>query len=95
MLFNADTRKVERIGKLSDHKPKNVAKAKGSTASTTASTQPNQQARGIAYSEKHGHIAVCNNMGKISIRAFDDFDKKHQALKEPQEWCEVLRYSPC
>jgi hypothetical protein len=34
MLFNAETHTCERIGKISDHKPKNVAKAKASTASS-------------------------------------------------------------
>jgi hypothetical protein len=34
-------------------------------------------------------------MGKISIREYKDFDKKVISLKDPQEWCEVVRYSPC
>ena len=34
-------------------------------------------------------------MGKISIRQYDDFDKKVASLKDAQEWCEVMRYSPC
>ena len=55
----------------------------------------NQQARAIAYSKKHGHIAICNNMGKVSIRDYNDFDKKICSLKDAQEWCEAMRYSPC
>lgn len=95
MLFNTETHTCERVGKVSDHKPKNIAKAKGTTASTTAVSQPNQQARAIAYSKKFGHVVISNNMGKISVRDFGEFDKKHGSMKEPQEWCEVLRYSPC
>lgn len=95
MLFNTESRKTERTGKISDHKPKNVAKVKGVTASTSALTQPNCQARAIAYCEKLSHVAISNNMGKISIRDFNDFDKKLGSMKEPQEWCEVIRYSPC
>ena len=34
-------------------------------------------------------------MGKISIRSKDDFDGKITSLKQPQEWCEVIKYSPC
>jgi WD40 repeat protein len=41
------------------------------------------------------HIATSNNFGEITIREFDDFDKQICLLKEPQEWCEVMRYSPC
>jgi WD40 repeat protein len=55
---------------------------------------PNKQARCIAFSPKHGHIAVGSNFGKISIRSIDDLDKKIQSLKEAQEWCEIARYSP-
>lgn len=55
----------------------------------------NQQGRAVAYSAKLGHLAIANNMGKVSIRDFADFDKKLGSLKEPQEWCEAVRYSPC
>jgi len=34
----------------------------------------NQQARSIAYSKKHGHVAVSDNYGEVTIRKFDDFD---------------------
>jgi len=34
-------------------------------------------------------------MGKVSIRDFNDFDKKIATLKDAGEWCEVIRYSPC
>ena len=34
-------------------------------------------------------------MGKVSIRDFNDLDKKIASLKDAQEWCEVARYSPC
>jgi len=34
-------------------------------------------------------------MGKISIREKADLNKKIKTLKEPDEWCEVIKYSPC
>lgn len=33
-------------------------------------------------------------MGKISIREKDNIDKKVKTIKDPEEWCEVMRYSP-
>ena len=95
MLYNYNEKKVERTGKVSDHKPKNAAKVKSVTASSMSIYPPNQQARAITYSSVHKHIAIASNMGKISVRDFNDFDKKVATLKDPQEWCEVLRYSPC
>lgn len=95
ILWNTKSHAVERHAKISDHKPKNAAKAKTVTASSQSGQTANQQGRAIAYNEKLGHVAVANNMGKLSIRDFADFDKKLATLKEPQEWCEVLRYSPC
>jgi WD40 repeat protein len=41
MLWNTDTHTCERIGKISDHKPKNVAKAKGVTASSQSAYPAN------------------------------------------------------
>ena len=93
--YNFEEQNCLRSGKLSDHKPKNAAKVKQVTASSMSIYPANQQARAIAYSKKHGHIAVCNNMGKVSIRQYDDFEKKVVSLKDAQEWCEVMRYSPC
>ncbi len=92
MVFNLESRQCEAIGKISDvKKPKCTRK---STASTMSQFLPNKQARCVAYSDKHNHLAVCSNFGKVSIRQADDIDKKLQSLKEPQEWCEVARYSP-
>ena len=34
-------------------------------------------------------------MGKVTIRNKDNLDKKIFSLKEPEEWSEVIRYSPC
>lgn len=34
-------------------------------------------------------------MGKVSIRSFDDFDKKIRSLKHATSWCQVAKYSPC
>lgn len=34
-------------------------------------------------------------MGKISIRSKDEINKKLKTLKDAEEWCEVMKYSPC
>lgn len=54
----------------------------------------NKQARAITHSSKHNHVVICSNFGKVSIRDFNDMDKKITSLKEPIEWCEVAVYSP-
>lgn len=33
-------------------------------------------------------------MGKVSIREKDNLDVKVKTLKDAEEWCEVIRYSP-
>ena len=91
MLFNLDTRQCESIGKVSDTK---MTGSRKSTASSMSQFAPNKQARAVAYSAKHGHVALCSNMGKVSIRDIKDLDKKIATLKGPQEWCEVARFSP-
>jgi WD40 repeat protein len=58
----------------------------------------NQQARAVCYGKRDGkyeHLVVCSNMGKVSVRDFNDLDRKIASLKDAQEWCEVARYSPC
>ena len=96
MEFNYETRKFVREGIISEKsKPKNAKKAKDVTASTLSAYPPNQQGRAVAYSKDHGHVAVSNNMGKVSIRDAKDFNKKIKSLKDPQEWSEVMKYSPC
>jgi hypothetical protein len=95
MMFDYETRTFDRKGTVSDHKSANAAKLKAATSSSMSIYPANQQARAICYSAKHGHIAVCSNMGKVSIRDFNDFDKKIATLKDAGEWCEAVRYSPC
>ncbi len=34
-------------------------------------------------------------MGKVSIRQFEDLDRKVKTLKDAEEWSEVIKYSPC
>lgn len=95
MMFDYETRTFDRKGTVSDHKSANAAKLKAATSSSMSIYPANQQARAICYSAKHNHIAVCSNMGKVSIRDFNDFEKKISTLKDAGEWCEVARYSPC
>ncbi len=54
---------------------------KKSTASTLSKMAVNKQARAVTASMKHQHVIVCNNLGKVSVRAWEDFDKKVAALK--------------
>ena len=93
MLFDSSIKQYVRGGKISDKKMKDPTK-KG-LASTQSGMPPNKQARTVAVSKKHSHLIVCNNLGKVSIRSFDDFDKKIGSLKEAKHWCEVAKYSPC
>ena len=95
MQFDFETRKFDRKGTVSGHKCENKDKLKNGTASSMSQYPANQQARAICYSKKHNHLVVCSNLGKVSVRDFDDLDKKVASLKEATEWCEVARYSPC
>ena len=95
MQFDYLTKKFDRKGTVSDHRhDKKAGKAKSCTASSMSQYPPNQQARAICYSKTHNHLVVCSNFGKVSVRDFDDLDKKVASLKDAQEWCEVARYSP-
>ena len=84
-----------RQGKIAENPSVNKEKIKKATASTLSCYPPNQQGRAIAYCKKNDHIAVSNNFGKVTIRSRDNLDKKIKSLKEAEEWCEVIRYSPC
>lgn len=95
LLFNTETRKMERAGKVSDHKSAKSDKLKQVTASSMSVYPANQQCRAIAYSSKHGHVALSSNCGKVSIRDYNDFDTKICSLKDAEEWSEAVRYSPC
>lgn len=95
MMYDFVTRQFERKGTVSDHKSQNAKKVKEVTASSMSVYPANQQARAICYSAKHNHLVVCSNMGKVSVRDFNDFDRKIASFKDAQEWCEVARYSPC
>lgn len=93
MMIDAQTRQYVRGGKISDKKMKDPARK--SNASTLSQMPPNKQARAVTFTKKHSHLVVCNNLGKVSIRDLEDFDKKICSLKEAKDWCEVARYSPC
>jgi WD40 repeat protein len=92
MLFDSNKRQFVRGGKISDKKMKDPTKK--SMASTVSQMPPNKQARTVAVSKTHSHLVVCNNLGKVSIRSFEDFDKKVGSLKEAKHWCQVATYSP-
>lgn len=95
MMYDYETHAFERKGTVSDHKSGNAAKLKAVTASSMSIYPGNQQARAVCFSAKHNHVVVCSNTGKVSVRDFNDFDKKIASLKDAQEWCEAARYSPC
>lgn len=93
MMFDTNERKFVRGGKISTKKTMKDPQRK-SGASSQSGMPPNKQGRCVAASPKHNHLAVCSNLGKVSIRALDDFDKKITSLKNAKEWCEVAKYSP-
>ena len=39
-------------------------------------------------------MAIASNFGKVSVRDFNDFDVKVASLKDAEEWCEAISYSP-
>jgi WD40 repeat protein len=96
MAFDYANRKCTQVGTISTKsQPKNAAKAKKVTASTLSDLPPNQQGRAVAYNKVNGHVAVSNNMGKVSIRTKSNLDSKIKSLKDAEEWNEVMKYSPC
>jgi len=58
-----------------------------------ATTPAYQQCRAIAYNPHMNHVAVSNNYGDIHIFNYDDFSFI-LALQQPDEWNEVIKYSP-
>jgi len=81
MLINAETKTVERSGKVAG--PKEGYKDKKSTASSMGVYTADLQSRSISHSKKHNHIAHSNNFGEIIIRDFDDFEKVICVQKQP------------
>jgi WD40 repeat protein len=95
MEFNYEQKKFLRKGVISENnQPKNQKRVKEVTASTLSEFPPNKQGRAVAYCRQNGHLAVSNNMGKVSIRDSKNFDKKIKTLKDQLEWSEVMKYSP-
>jgi hypothetical protein len=76
MLFDPTTHQFVRGGKISDKPNKKPEEQKKGNASTTAILPRNKLARTVTASLKHKHLAVCNNLGKVSIRSWDNFDSK-------------------
>lgn len=93
--YNFEKKQFVRKGVLAANPTKNLEKAKKATASTLSIYPPNQQGRAIGYCKQNDHIAVSNNMGKVTIRQRDNLDVKIKSLKDADEWCEVIKYSPC
>jgi microtubule-associated protein-like 6 len=95
MEFNYHDKRFVRQGIIAPNATKNTEKAKKVTASTLSQYPANQQGRAIAYCKHNNHIAVSNNMGKVTIRNRDNLNVKIKSLKDAEEWCEVIKYSPC
>lgn len=93
MLFDYENKRFIRKGTIGK-KAIDRVRAKQSTASTLSAYPPNQQGRAVSHNPYNDHVAISNNMGKVTIRPIDDLDKKLFTLKDAQEWCEVIRYSP-
>jgi len=95
MLINTESMTVERTGKVEGPEGSDYSKMPKSTASSMGIYSADKQSRAIAHSKKHSHVANSNNYGEITVRDFNDFEKTITTLKEPKEWSEALRYSPC
>ena len=93
--FDFDEKKFIKQGIISEKSSKNQDKMKKVTASSMSQYPANQQGRAIAFCPHNNHIAVSNNMGKVTIRPRDDLNKKLHVLNHADEWNEVIRYSPC
>lgn len=98
MEVSIKDKKVIKEGKvwtadLMGGKPYETGKIK-STASTLSSYPVQQQARGLTYSHRHGHVAVSNNYGDVNILDYNDLSKRLTTLYKPREWCECMSYSP-
>ena len=93
MLYDFDNKRYLKKGTIGK-KPIDRVRAKQSTASTLSVYPPNQQGRAIAHNPVNNHVAISNNMGKVTIRSIEDLDTKLFTLKDATEWCEVIRYSP-
>lgn len=93
MLFDYDKKAFVRKGTIGK-KAIDKVRAKQSTASTLSTYPPNQQGRAVAHNPFNDHVAISNNMGKVTIRPLEDLDKKLFTLKDAKEWCEVIRFSP-
>lgn len=86
MMFDTNEKKFVRGGKIS---AKSAMKdpARKSLAASASKMSPNKQGRCVAASAKHNHLVVCSNLGKVSIRSLEDFDKKITSLKDAKQWC--------
>lgn len=83
------------IGRGTIDKEKGEERKAGYGASTMARTPPNQQSRAIAINSSNGHVAICHNSGKVTIRkSVTELDTILQTLTDPKEWSQALSYSP-
>ncbi|CDW73957.1 help domain containing protein [Stylonychia lemnae] len=68
-------------------------------ASTTSNEPPERQSRALAYCQKYQHLAVADNLGKVSIRKIQFGEKQNlnnviDYLVQPNEWIECMSYDP-
>ncbi len=94
MIFDYEKRSFVTQGQIAKEPTKRADLAKKVTASTLSQYPANQQGRSVAYNPLNGHVAVSNNMGKVTIRTKDDICTKIKTIWDAEEWSEVMKYSP-
>lgn len=90
LLWTKENEKSSGIGTL----PQKDLLKKKNTASSLSKLAPAYQARALAISERHKHLAVGFNDGKVVIKKLSDPSTNLHVLYESNEWSEVMEYSP-
>ena len=68
-------------------------------ASTMSMEPPENQSRALAWNSKLKHLAVANNLGKVTVRQVtfergSDLNNVIKTINDPKEWIECMQYNP-
>ncbi len=90
-VWSLSERKCVARGEICDEN----AKPKKGAASTLSNLAPSKCARGVAWCEQNGHVAVGHNDGRVTIReSWEALDSITATLHDSDEWIETMAYSP-
>lgn len=91
-VWSLSDRKCVARGEICDEN----AKPKKGAASSLSNLAPSKCARGVAWCEQNGNVAVGHNDGRVTIReSWEALDTITATLTESAEWIEAMAYSPC